>query len=555
MADLPATRPNPTPIPISSGGQGNALTNINWQAIAPAAGYLKTIIALAVAGTLAAGLLMWAMKPNMVPLYERVDQQDLAQITDLLRAEQIDFDLDRQTGLVLVPGNELQTIRMRMAANGLTPQEAAGFELLSEEQPLGMSQFMETARYQHALETELSRTISGMRNIEAARVHLALPKQSAFVRRRQPPSASVMLKMNAGRSLDDAQIASITHLVASSVPYMTSKQVTLVDQWGRLLSAQRNDGMAVTDRQFAYTQRLQQDYADRIEDMLTPILGLGKVKAKVNVELNFDTTESAEEAFGNNDPQLRNENTSEAISRTGGAAGGGVPGALTNQPPEAGVLQPDAPAGEAVAERRQPSSESRSASRQFELDKTLTYRRQAFGQIQRISAAVIVDSSPVTDSTADAEEDAEPAAGLSAEEVAQLEQLVREAVGMKDERGDSVVVLNRPFQSMGEVEAPADPPLWEQAWLMNLLKQVGGAVLVLFLIFGIIRPALKPAKPIQISEEAPKTEDNNQVSLESGQLPAPPQVYGDILNMARAMAADDPKRVATVVKKWVTVEE
>jgi flagellar M-ring protein FliF len=519
---------------------------------------LGTLVALAAGLTLGIGLIMWAAKPDFVPVFSQMGHEDAAHVTEILRADNIPYRIEAKTGLVLVPSDQVDQLRIKLAASGLPQSTSMGLELLQKEQSLGTSQFIETARYQHALETELSRTIANMRNVDSARVHLALPKQSVFIRDRAKASASVMVKMTPGRVLEEAQVQAIINLVASSIPYLESSQVTLVDQWGRLLSTGDEPATAAeTRQQYQYARELETLYSRRIESLLTPLIGSDRVRAEVTVDVDFSTNEQTREIYEPDNTQVRSEQTQEQISQ-GQPGAAGIPGALTNQPPGAGTTDPNAAEGNGNAT---PSNSNRQTTRNYELDKTISHQRQAPGGIRRISAAVIVDDRITLD-----EKGATVRTPLEATDIEQFTALVREAVGFDQARGDSVVVFNRSFQPAAEIDPIEAPPIWEQPWVWNAGKQVLTGLAVLLLILMVIRPAMRnlnQAKKAmaganannsnQLTFPAGLADDQLSLSHQSGQsaLPPPPQVYGDILHMARAMATDDPKRVAKVVKDWV----
>lgn len=526
---------------------------------------LGALLVVATALTLGIGLISWTMKPDFVPVSDQGSRQDALQIMEMLNASNVEYKLDPSTGLVLVPQDQAAQVQLRLAASGLTSNNnAVGLELLQKETALGTSHFTESARYQHALETELSRTISSMRNVESARVHLAMPKQSVFIRDREQASASVMIKAMPGRSIEDEQVNAVLNLVASSIPYLQSGQITIVDQWGRLLSTGDDSTSGATRDQYQYARKLEKLYSDRIEDLLTPIVGAGRVRAIVTADLDFSTNEQTQESYEPDAAQLRSEQVDTQINRNGGAAGG-VPGALTNQPPEAGTVDPAAAEGGAGGEVQ---NESSSAVKNYELDKTITHSRQVPGTIRRVSAAVIIDDKM------ELNEEGEPIrTPLSEEELAQYTQLAQEAVGFQQQRGDSVVVFNRSFQPIEEIEPLEPPPIWEQSWLWTMVRQVLIGLSVLLLVMLVLRPAVRKLVPVggpvaaaalanssttsaagaigDSSAEAGSKSSSWPGSGAGSSLEPPPVVYGDILNMARAMAAEDPKRVAKVVKDWV----
>ena len=533
-------------------GGNPLLSTVSRTLAAPQVGALLT---LAMALTLGVGLIMWALRPEFVPLTEQQSRQDALQIMEMLNKSATPYKLDPNTGLVLVPKAQAAEIQLGLAASGLLQRDAVGLELLQEESSLGTSHFTETARYQHALETELSRTISSMRNVESARVHLALPKQSVFVRDREQASASVMIKPLTGRVIEEEQVNAVTNLVASSIPYLQSDQVTIVDQWGRLLSTGNETGSGINRDQYQYTRRLEKLYSDRIVSLLTPIVGAGRVRAIVTAEIDFSINERTEENFNPDPLQLRSAESQ--LQRKTGAGAAGVPGALTNQPPEAGTIADDVP-GQADADT---VNESSSELKNYELDKTITHTRQSPGGVRRLTAAVIIDDQITTNEAGEVVR-----TPLGEEELAEYTALAREAIGFDDNRGDSVVLFNRSFQPAEEI-LPIEPlPIWQQSWLWTMVRQVMIGLSVLLLILLVVRPAYKKlvaqdASQDMLTDETDNDDDPQGASHTSADrsgrspgtasLDAPPAVYGDILNMARVMAAEDPKRVAKVVKDWV----
>ena len=319
--------------------------------------HIKALFGLAAALSLGVGIIFWSMRPNYVPVFSRQTDMDAVEITEVLRGENIAFQIDSSSGLVLVPEKEMSRARLALTASGMPYSASSGYESLRKEQPIGTSQFMETARYHHSLETELARTISAMGSIESARVHLALPKQSVFVRKQAQPSASVMLRLRPGRSLESGQVSAIVYLVSSSVPYMETGNVTVVDQWGRMLSSQDDDPeVAATRQQLEYVRKLESDFVKRVETLLTPIVGYGRVKAQVNVDVDFSSDESFQEIYSQDPNKIRSEQVQETQSSDGSGASG-VPGALSNQPPQAGTLSTAADGAGG-----QPSQSSKSSS-------------------------------------------------------------------------------------------------------------------------------------------------------------------------------------------------
>ncbi|MCK5337117.1 MAG: flagellar M-ring protein FliF, partial [Gammaproteobacteria bacterium] len=426
-----------------------------------------------------------------------------------------------------------------------------------------------------------------LRNVRSARVHLALPKQSVFVRDRIAPSASVVVDLLGGEGINGSSVASIVHLVSSSVPYLNAQQVTVVDQNGRLLSdaSNKENAMAMSSKQYQYTRKLEMDLVRRIEMLLTPIIGAGKVRAEVNAEVDFDLIESTSENYDPNKRIVRSEQTSENRKATGNEAEG-IPGALSNQPPGNAQLTENTEI--AGAEANGVINSSRNAVRNFELDRTISHAKRGNGKIKRLTVAVLVDHAllpelnaaipAVAPAPAAAPGAAQPAATaaakkpgkmvrreLNAEELQRLTVLIQEVVGYNEVRGDRVNVVSAPFITAEEIEA-IDIAFYEQDWFWPTLKQAGGALLVLYLIFGVLKPSLKNLSnyrpPVVIhaadGEEGEAGLEGEVMRNEKGEIIAEgeeaiplPQDHDNKVEFAQKMVEHDPRRVAKVVKEWV----
>jgi len=535
----------------------------------PAAHQLKDIPALrqimmlvGIAAAVAVGFMTfsWSQKPDFTPIYSSLADKDAAEIGEALRAANIPFQVNTSSGAVTVPATQVHDARLKLAAQGLPRGTAQGFEMIQQEQGFGTSQFIETARYQHALETELGRTVSSLQPVRAARVHLALPKPSAFTRNREPASASVLVELHPGRSLEQNQVASVVHMVASSVPNLLPASVTVIDQYGHLLTAQDgNSEMGQTSEQFEHARRVEADYVRRIEQLLMPMMGSGRVSAQVTADLDFSVTEEARERYQPDGAVVRSEQLSEDQQRNGPGAGAaqGVPGATSNQPPATSANPPlNKLAGEAGEDS--PVSQSKRSTRNYELDKTVSHTRNASGQVRRLSVAVLVDYLPK------AGKDGSVATPLSKEEIAKVEALVREAVGFNAERGDSLSVQNAAFV---QPEAPKaeELPLWQRPELRDGARQLLGALVVLALIFAVLRPVLRSLMQAPVAAPVPVLNavidgDGHQgqvVGSTQGRLAATPAAqdpYTEKLQLARSAVTQDPKRVAQVVKTWIGQE-
>ncbi|MCC6301890.1 MAG: flagellar M-ring protein FliF [Gammaproteobacteria bacterium] len=509
---------------------------------------------LAASVAIGVAVVLWSQKPSYRMLYSGLAEQDSAAVTQSLQKSGIPYELADGAGTVMVPADQVHEARLKLAGEGLPKGVGAGFELLDNQKGFGVSQFMENARYQRALEGELAQTIASISSVRAARVHLAIPKQTAFVRSQKKPTASVMVDLYSGRGLDEGQVAAIGHMVAASIPNLDVDQVTIVDQQGRLLTQpDTGDDMRLTATQFDYRKRIEAYYTKRIEDIVTPIAGLGAVKAQVNADLDFTVTEETQESFNPNPPAVRSEQTVDEKTLSSQQSGG-VPGSLSNQAPSTTAA---APAAEAAAPA---GSSVQRTTRNYEIDKTISHTKRNGAAIKRLSAAVVIDDRTKVDE--DGETVREP---LSEEEIARITNLVKEAIGFDTERGDSVNVINQSFTLPPAPEELPEPSMLSTLNVWDIAKQALGIGVVLFLIFGVLRPVLrelaaKGKAPPQALPQGEGSMAEDQLTLSGGMRPAALPAgaagggYDSNLNMARTLASQDPKRTAQVVRNWVAAE-
>ncbi|MFC4727331.1 flagellar basal-body MS-ring/collar protein FliF [Coralloluteibacterium thermophilus] len=509
--------------------------------------------ALLLAAAVAVGLMVffWSQKPAYVPLYAGLDAKATNEATDLLRAAGIQFRMDPATGAIAVPQEKIHEARLKLAGAGLADSGQPGFEMIERDPGFGVSQFVETARYQRALETELARTIASLRPVRDARVHLAIPRPSAFTRQREPASASVVLDLQAGALLERNQVEAIVRLVASSIPDISRERVTVVDQAGRLLSeTEVNPDAALSAMQFEQVRRAEQSYVQRIQDLLEPMTGRGRVSTQVAVDMDFSVSEEAREVFNNDPAKLRSEQVAESSSTESGPQG--VPGATANTPGNEPGADPAA----------QPVQQSRSATRNYELDRVLSHTRNPGGRVNRVTVAVLVDNVPRPD-----EEGRMQLVPLSDEELARVENLVKQAVGFNAERGDSVSVMSSAFVRDMDDPAFEPEPFWQNPMLRDLGRAALGALAVLVLLLGVLRPAVKQLlNPPAAAQPEPETLKATLVDEEEGidDLRVPlaaagtPALSSDpfehSLQQARDAVGTDPRRVAQVVKTWVNAD-
>jgi flagellar M-ring protein FliF len=520
---------------------------------------LRQVVLLAgVAAAVAAAvwLVLWSQGQNYSVLYGQLSERESGQVMDALTAAGIEYKLS-PSGAVSVPEAKVQEARIRLASQGLPQSDAMGIEMIQKESSLGTSSMMENARYQSVLETELARTISKVQGVQGARVHLALPKPSVFLRDSHKATASVMLQLYPGRRLEPGQVAAIVHLVASSVPELGAGDVTLVDQAGSLLNSPDDTAESViSTRQLEYTRKLEESYQRRIVDLLAPIVGAGRVRATVTADVDFTVAEETRENYDPQKTAIRSEQTSNDQHKAGEGAEG-IPGALSNQPPgtagspvipgaspaQAAPAQPGAAQSTVVASS--PTSSSSRSTRNFEVDRTLQYVRQPTGQLKRLSVGVVLDDWEKFDEAGKA-----TTTPMTDADIKRFTQLVRESIGLKEDRGDQLNVMSQAFKADNPVGPIDSAPLWQQPWVGAVGKQVVGAALVLLLAFIVLRPLMKNLT------RAPRFAGQlagDRVSLSGGgpgSIKLAPSFEAQ-LAAARTLVGQDPKRAAQVVKDWV----
>ena len=513
----------------------------------------------ALAGVVLA-MLLWSSKGDFKVLYANLSDKDGGAVIAQLSQLNVPYRMSEGGAAILVPAAQVHDLRLKLATAGLPKGSVSGYELMDSAR-FGQTQFQERLTAQRGLEGELTRSITSMAAVQNARVHLALPNQNGFFREQQKPSASVLLTLHPGRTLERAQVAGIVHLVSSSVPELDPKGVSVLDQTGALLTGGRDGSPAagLDAQHLQYVNQLESGYSKRIFELLEPIVGRDNLRATVAADVDFSQTEATSEEFKPNQGAdaniaIRSQQTSEQTGSTG-AAPSGVPGAASNQPPVpataplTGAAQPlQAAQGGAAG-----SSGRREATTNYEVDKTVRVTRNATGNIKRLNAAVVVNHRSVTDAKGKTTQVA-----LTSDEVEKLTALVKESIGFKQDRGDSVKVINTPFRV--ETVTRVDVPLWKQPELIDMLRAAAVpaalAVVALLLFFGMVRPALRVAlaPPPPAPAAAPGSKLTAVVD-DVQQLPAlPAPKRSEHLAGARALAKDNPAAVAGIVRDWVNGE-
>lgn len=537
----------------------------------------------AVAGILALILIlwMWNKEPDYKVLFANYTDKDGGAITAALDQMQVKYKLAEGGQAILVPSDQVHNVRLRLAQQGLPKGGNVGFEVM-ENQKLGVSQFLEQVNYQRALEGELARSIQSIGAVESARVHLALPKPSVFVRDQQKPTASVILQLHANRMIDPAQVSAIVHLVASSVPELSPANVTVVDQAGNLVSDLNKNGSAANNAknldasQLKYVQEMQKQVVKQVESIITPIVGEGNVRAEAVADVDFSAIEQAAETYKPNSPPAASAIRSQQSSETSGNASqnaGGIPGALSNQPPGVATAPltttppgaagaPGQPgAGAAAGANAGPTHKESTTN--YEVDKTVRYEQKAMAGLKRMTVGVVVNYRRTVDKNGKVS--VKP---LSADEMAKINSLVREAMGYNQDRGDSVSVANAPFDG---VDKEPEPPLewWRDPANLPLAKELAKflitALILLYILLRIVRPMMRPVfkKIDEINEPEPEPEPE-PIAEPLGPTPEEllaeeiakmeentARTYRDNLALAKKLATEDPRIVANVIKEWI----
>ncbi|KFE57804.1 flagellar basal-body MS-ring/collar protein FliF [Pseudomonas syringae] len=551
------------------------------------------MVGLAASVAIGFAVVLWSQQPDYRPLYGSLAGMDGKQVMDTLTTANIPYTIEPNSGALLVKAEDVQRARIQLASAGVTQHDGnVGFEILDKDQGLGTSQFMEATRYRRGLEGELARTISSLNNIKAARVHLAIPKSSVFVRDDRKPSASILVELYAGRTLEPSQVLAIVNLVSTSVPELSKSQISVVDQKGNLLSDQaENSELTMAGKQYDYSRRMESMLTQRVQNILQPVLGNDRYKAEVSANVDFSAVESTAESFNPDQPALRSEQSvNEQRSSSSGPQG--VPGALSNQPPgpatapqaaggaagAAAAIAPGQPLLDANGQQIMdpatgqpalapyPADKRVQSTKNFELDRSISHTKQQQGRLTRLSVAVVVDDQ-VKVNAANGEVTRSP---WSAEDLNRFTRLVQNAVGFDASRGDSVSVVNVPF-SAEKGEVIAEIPFYSQPWFWDIVKQAVGIIFILILVFGVLRPVLNNITNGKSKELAGFDDgtggfggmggdelSNDRVSLGGPQsilLPSPTEGYDAQLNAIKSLVAEDPGRVAQVVKEWINTDE
>lgn len=529
---------------------------------------ISLIVALTICIALAVLIILWAREPDMRPL-GTFETKELIETLDYLDSQKIDYNLDGQ--VIMVSGKEYQDIKLKLARAGLQQEQSTGDEILMQDSGFGVSQRLEMERLKHSREQQLSRTIEQFQSIASARVLLAIPKENIFARREKQPSATVMVTVKGGKSLKDGEVDSIVDLVASAVQGLEPSRVTVTDQNGRLLNSGSQDASSARSRkEYEMERAREEEYRQKIDSILIPVLGVDNYTAQVDLLMDFTAVEQTQKRFNPDLPAVRSEMSIEENSVGGGL--GGIPGALTNQPPLNSAI-PEQAVGADASKPVVPGRNSKELTRNYELDTTISHSTQQSGLIRRISVSVAVDYLP--GSTAADGTVTEPQIRSQAE-LANIRRLLQGGIGFDVQRGDTIEVVSVPFARSIMAEA-AEPPIYEQEWFARMLKLVMGTLIIIVLIVAVVRPMLKkliyPEDTQEVYDESSLSSgldlgdetmdmltrefDSKSVGFAADGTLMLPDLHGDedLLKAVRALVANEPELSSLVVKNWLAEDE
>ncbi len=550
---------------------------------------LPLIIGAAALVTAIAGFTLMNRGPEYKVLYTNVSDRDGGAIIASLAQMNVPYKFADGGGAILVAADKVPEVRLKLASQGLPKGGGVGFELM-DNQKFGTSQFAEQVNYQRALEGELARSIESIGTVESARVHLALPKPSLFVRDQKKPSASVVLSLHRGRSIDEGQVSAIVHMISSSVPELNAKSVTVVDQRGNLLSAANAGARGLDVSQLKYAQEIEQGYIRRIETILAPLLGASNVRAQVAADIDFSVIERTDEKYSpNQDPRnaaVRSQQSSES-TQSGAVPPGGVPGALSNQPPtnpNAQIVAPRPPAAPGAAPGTPPTaattatttsapgapgSARKDSTTNYEVDRSISHIQQGAGGVKRLSVAVVVNHRDAADGVGK-----NGARALTPAELEQIRSLVKEAMGFSQERGDSLNVVASAFAREDQGEQAPALPYWRDPANLELAKTAGHYLLLfclaLFAWFAVLRPLLRkhlgPAAGTAAGAAhraavggaasagtAAATQEEPNAAQDGARLRELERQKAD-MDYAHQIADADPRLVATLIQHWMNTK-
>ena len=536
----------------------------------PASQMASIVIAIVAVVGFLVGTWTWLQTPDYRVLFTSLGDRDGGAVVAALTQMNVPYKYNDGGSAILVPSNLVYDTRLKLASQGLPKGGTVGYELL-DQQKFGTTQVQEQMNLQRGLEGELAKSIQSVSAVQNARVHLAIPKPTIFLREHQKPTASVMVSLFPGKTLDPAQVQGIVHLVSSSVPELADQSVSIVDGSGNLLSRSPEIN-GLDPGKLAYVHELEGYKRQQVLKILEPIVGAGNARVEVTADIDFSQIERTAETYspngGSDKSAIRSQLTAESSNSNGTAANGGVPGAQSNTPTSAAAAAPSVPAPGAAGGTTT-SASKKDNTINYELDRTVETKRLPTGTITRLSAAIVVNHravaapKPADGKAVDAKKDAKSDAvrvatsePLKKEEIDQITALAREAMGFEEKRGDTINVVNANF-AQPDVLAATDVPMWKDPENLSTAKDVGKnvafALIAAYLLFGVLRPAIR-----KMTAQSPLALTSTTTQTASTELEATPTqaalAYPEHLQRARQLARDDPKALAGLVRNWVAAE-
>ncbi len=535
----------------------------------------QLLIMIMISISIALGVIvaMWSRDVSVAPLYANLEPVETQTVIDALKSKGIAHQYDSNQG-ILVDMSKVNEIRMLLASMGLPKSNGVGYELLDKNSNFGTSQFMENVRLRRSIEGELAKTIMGLDAVRSARVHLGLPRQTSFLKRKVKGSASVMVELHGNKSLTEEQVMGIVYLVSSSVSELDSEDVTVVDQRGKMLTSNKNiQQMSAAVEESNFVNRKEQEYVRKIQELLEPVLGHDSVRAEVSAYFDFTNYEETSEEYLSDKPRVRSESVTDEARQ--GNAPSGVPGALSNQPPSvatapqtldptvvATAAQPAVdpntglPSGATSSTNSSVAAEPKTNYRStrtsnYEVDRKVAHVKKGLGKLERLSVAVLLNHKI----TGYDKEGLPTRQALTADELQQVEALVKDAVGYDEKRGDSIRIVNQSFAVAPPIPAPLsimqDPgQLLDKPWFMPVMKHIASALILLFLLFGILRPMLKSLADLS-EDQTKKTNETGIPDALQFNLPPSDEVTKQRVDYVKELAHNDTKKAAQVVMSWV----
>lgn len=530
----------------------------------PVARQIAIIIGLSASVALAIGILLWSQSTQYTLLFGNMSTAEMNEVAQILDSQRVEYKLDINSGSLMVPADRVHSLRLQLASDGYPRQAETGYQLLDREQGFGISQFRETTQYHRALEGELAKSVSSLNQVESARVMLGLPKRSVFVRKQEAPTASVVIKLRSGRTLDEQAVSAIVHLVAASIPNLNPRDVTVVDQLGNLLSNNNQTAqLQMNMRQLEYTRTVEETLTNRVVSLIAPVVGgAGKVRAQVTAEIDFTQQEQTRELFEPDPSAIRSEQEIRELNRNQGPMG--IPGALTNQPPRAGLAPEEGYSGAQDDPNLKSMSERR--TRNFEIDRTISHIKTSVGSIRRLSVAVVLDDRVTL---VDGVLQRQP---LSDDELLNYRRLIIDTVGLDELRGDTLTLINASFVEPDDDFFEASP-FWQEPWFWDIMKQLLAALAILVIFFAVVRPILRDLTkkdevyleyPENVEEDKDELRDGDEIAKALDQMNEELQAQvsedakgganaeeAELFEKVKTLVQTDPKLASMIIKQWM----